>query len=245
MTLDGTRSFLVGRRRPVVIDPGPDDPAHLAALERALGGVTPEAIVLTHSHADHAGGAAALAAATGAPVLAATDAGGAGYPPELAVRWVAEGVGVETDSGLLHVLATPGHAPEHIALRWTGGDAPEGGAVFVGDLLMGSGDTTLVAPPEGDLRAYLQSLERLGALKPAVLYPAHGPPLTNPAAALRRYVAHRMERVAQVRAARAANPDLPVAELVRSIYGPALHPALAGAAEGSIRAVLAYLGESD
>jgi glyoxylase-like metal-dependent hydrolase (beta-lactamase superfamily II) len=245
MTLDGTRSFLVGRERPVVIDPGPDDPVHLAAIERALGGRRPEAIVVTHSHADHAGGAAALAAATGAPVLAATGAVGAGYARELGVRWVVEGVEVATDAGLLHILATPGHAPEHIALRWTGGEAPEGGAIFVGDLLMGSGDTTLVAPPEGDLRAYLHSLERVAALRPAVLYPAHGPPLTSPAATLRRYVAHRMERVAQVRAARAANPGAPAADLVRSIYGPALHPALAAAAEGSIRAVLAYLGESD
>ncbi len=245
MTLDGTRSFIVGRSRPVVIDPGPEDPAHLNAIERALEGRKPEAIVVTHSHADHAGGAAVLAAATGAPVLAAAGAVGAGYPSELGVRWVAEGVEVETDSGLLRVLATPGHAPEHIALRWTGGGAPEGGAVFVGDLLMGSGDTTLVAPPEGDLRAYLLSLERIAALKPAILYPAHGPPLTSPAAALRRYVAHRMERVAQVRSARSANPGAPAEDLVRRIYGPALHPALAAAAEGSIRAVLAYLDEPD
>jgi glyoxylase-like metal-dependent hydrolase (beta-lactamase superfamily II) len=245
MTLDGTRSFLVGRERPVVIDPGPDEPVHLAAIERALEGRRPEAIVLTHSHADHAGGAAVLAAATGAPVLAAAGAVGAGYERELGARWVVEGVEVETDAGLLHILATPGHTPEHIALRWTGGDAPDGGAIFVGDLLMGSGDTTLVAPPEGDLRAYLQSLERVAALHPAILYPAHGPPLTSPAATLRRYRAHRMERVAQVRAARAANPDAPAADLVQAIYGSSLHPALAAAAEGSVRAVLAYLGESD
>jgi hydroxyacylglutathione hydrolase len=110
---------------------------------------------------------------------------------------------------------------------------------------MGSGDTTWVAPPEGDLAAYLRSLQRVEALKAGVLYPAHGPALPDPRAAIARYRAHRLERIGQVRAAVAAMPGAPPAELVSVVYGPGLHPALASAAEGSVRAILAYLETAD
>lgn len=220
MTLDGTRTFIVGRERPAVIDPGPLHPAHRDAILAALGGRTPVAILLTHAHADHSELAGPLARDTGAPVVD-----------------VREGHAVRTDAGDLHVLATPGHAPDHVAFHW-----PARGAVFVGDTLMGQGDTTLVAPPEGDLAAYLRSLERIAALSPSVLYPAHGPPLTDAAGTIARYRRHREERIAQVvRALRLAGPSLP-REILDEVYGPTLLPALRGAAEGSLHAILGYLG---
>ncbi|HEX2188784.1 MAG TPA: MBL fold metallo-hydrolase [Longimicrobiaceae bacterium] len=236
MTLDGTRTYLVGRESPAVIDPGPALEAHVAAVEEALGGVRPAAILLTHSHADHAGAAPALAERTGAPVWAA--GGGRGARVD---RRLADGDRLETDAGTLLAVTTPGHAPDHLAFLLRQGPTDAAGLLFVGDHLMGEGDTTLVAPPEGDLADYLRSLERLRGLGAAVMYPAHGPPIPDPAAALDRYAEHREARIRQVRdALRGGGPARPGA-LVRRVYGADLHPGLARAAEGSLRAVLGYL----
>ena len=234
MTLDGTRTFIVGEREPVVIDPGPDDPAHLAAVEEALGGRTPVAILLTHDHADHAAAAPALAARTGAPVR-----GGKEHP-------LPDGEEVIGDGGTIRAVATPGHAPHHCCFLWTGGLAPARGALFVGDLFVGEGDTTLDAWPEGDVADYLRSLDRVEELAPEILYPAHGPPIADPAAAVRRYRAHRLARVRQVAEATRAGPGGDPDSLVDRVYGAALPPALREAAEGSIRAIVEYLrGRSD
>lgn len=236
MTLDGTRTYLVGRARPAVIDPGPALEAHVAAVEAALGGVRPAAILLTHSHADHAGAAPMLAERTGAPVWAA-----AGGERGLRVdRRLADGDRLETDAGTLLAVATPGHAPDHVAFLLRQGAPGGAGLLFVGDHLMGEGDTTLVAPPEGDLADYLRSLERLRGLGAATLYPAHGPPIEDADAALDRYAEHRRVRVGQVREALREGPADP-AGLVLRVYGPDLHPGLARAAEGSLHAVLGYL----
>jgi glyoxylase-like metal-dependent hydrolase (beta-lactamase superfamily II) len=242
MTLDGTRTYLVGRQRPVVIDPGPALDGHVAAVEAALGGARPRAILLTHSHADHAGAAPALAERTGAPVWMARGALRNGFAPGLVVsRWIADGDVVECDAGTLSAIATPGHAPEHLSFVLRQGVRSSWDVLFVGDHLMGQGDTTLVAPPEGDLADYLDSLERLGAAEAEIMYPAHGPPIPDPAAAVRRYAAHREARIARVRdALREGGPARPAA-LVRRVYGAGLDPALARAAEGSLGAVLGYL----
>jgi len=242
MTHEGTRSYIVGRERPVVIDPGPALEAHHAALMQALGGVRPAAILITHAHPDHAPGSLRLANETGAPVLMAPGALAPSIAPEAVTRWIGEGERIETDAGVLRAIATPGHAPEHLAFHWTEDGAPTGGALFVGDLLMGEGDTALVAAPEGDLARYLRSLEAVAALEASVFYPTHGPPLTDPLGALERYRAHREERIEQVRASLAAG-DASAAELVDTIYGDALHPALHEAAAGSLAAVLAYLAQ--
>ena len=241
MTLDGTRTYVVGRERPAVIDPGPDDPAHLDAVVAALQGATPVAILLTHSHADHAAGAPALAERTGAPVMMAQGALAPPFPPERVGRWLADGDTVDTDSGTLRALATPGHAPEHLCFVWTGGEAPQGGAVFVGDHLMGHGDTTLVAPPEGELGAYLDSLNRIDGLEAEILYPTHGEEIRDPSLTIERYRRHREERIEQVvRALRRAGPSTPP-QIVGEIYGEELDPALRQAAEASLGALLAFL----
>jgi len=234
MTLDGTRTFIVGRERPAVIDPGPSAGGHLDAILAALGDTPPVAILLTHAHGDHSELSLALSIRTGAPVMVARGGGGDEYLD--VSRWLADGDAIRTDAGALHAVATPGHAPDHVSFHW-----PEAGAVFVGDLLMGEGDTTLVAPPEGDLAAYLRSLDRIASLSPAVLYPAHGPPLTDPAEALARYRRHREVRIEQVvHALRRAGPSRP-RELLDAVYGADLHPALRGAAEGSLHAIFGYL----
>jgi hydroxyacylglutathione hydrolase len=237
MTLDGTRTFVVGAGAPVVIDPGPDDPAHLRAVLRALAGGRPAAILLTHAHADHAAGAPALATATGAPVMMGAGALHPPFPADLVGRWLRDGERV----GEVELVATPGHAPVHLSFLWTGPGSPPGGALFVGDLFMGEGDTTLVAPPEGDLGAYLASLRRVGALAPAVLHPAHGPPLEDAAGAVERFLCHRTERIRQVRRALERRPDASPEALLEEVYGPALDPALRAAAAGSVRAILDHL----
>ncbi len=230
MTLDGTRTFVVGRERPVVVDPGPDIAGHVEAVVAALGGRTPAAILLTHDHPDHADAAPALAARLGAPVRALR-----GDAP------LGDGDVVDTDAGTLTALATPGHTPDHLCFHWQGPEAPPGGALLAGDLFMGQGDTTLVAPPEGDLADYLRSLDRVEALAPGVLLPAHGPPVADALAAVARYRAHRMQRILQVAGAlRRLGPSRPAA-LLDDVYGSTLHPGLRAAAEGSLAAILGYL----
>jgi glyoxylase-like metal-dependent hydrolase (beta-lactamase superfamily II) len=241
MTLDGTRTYLVGRDRPVVIDPGPADPRHLARLRERLGGARPVAILLTHAHPDHAAGAPALARATGAPLWLAPGALDADRWHGEVEHWARGGDRLQTDEGVLSAVPTPGHAQEHTAYLWSGGAAPPRGALFVGDLFMGEGDTTLVAPPEGDLAAYLRSLDVVEELDAGVLYPAHGPPLPDPAEAVRRFRRHRLERIRQVAGLRRELPGATPAELVEAVYGSGLHPGLRRAAEGSLSAVLEYL----
>jgi glyoxylase-like metal-dependent hydrolase (beta-lactamase superfamily II) len=161
LTLDGTNTYVVERH---VVDPGPADERHLDAVLAAAGAV--EAIVLTHSHPDHAEGATALAErAGGVPVVL----------PEGGER-----------VGPLDAIATPGHAPDHVCLRM-------GGVLFTGDTVLGEG-SVFVAPGEGSLSAYLESLRRLRSLDLEVICPGHGPYVWNPAAKLDEYLAHRLER---------------------------------------------------
>jgi glyoxylase-like metal-dependent hydrolase (beta-lactamase superfamily II) len=222
LTLDGTRTYVVGRERAAIIDPGPDLSEHIDAVAESIGGGVVVSILLTHDHPDHADGAAALAGRVGAPILRS----GAG---------LAHGQRVQTDAGDLIAIATPGHTPDHIAFHW-----PDERAVFVGDLMLGGMDTALVAPPEGDLAAYLDSLDRLRALAARVLYPAHGDPFEDPPAAIARYIAHRQQRLERVREALEAARPLAVTapQVTRAVYGPDLDASLRPAAEA---ATLAYL----
>lgn len=225
LTLDGTRTHLVGRRRVAVVDPGPDLPSHLAVIAAAVGDAEVVAILVTHDHPDHAGAAPALARRTGAPVRAA--AAGTLRPGDV----------VATDAGELVALPTPGHTPDHVALHW-----PAAEAVFVGDLMLGGQDTALVAPPEGDLTTYLDSLARVRALSPRILYPAHGEPFTDPPEAIDRYVRHRERRLEQVlRALDAETAPAPLDRLVDAVYGQGLDARLREAAAGATLAYLEHL----
>jgi len=221
MTLDGTRSYIVGLRRAAVIDPGPDDPRHIDALAEALADAERVTILLTHRHPDHADGAAPLAAALGSRVD-----GGPRVP--------AEGDVIPTDAGDLVGLATPGHTPDHCALHW-----PTESAIFCGDLMMGGLDTALVAAGEGVLGDYLASLDRLRRMAPGVIYPAHGPPFTDPDTALARYLEHRAARERQVLGALAAGAR-GLREIAERVYG-GLAPELRDWVELTVRAYLEHL----
>ncbi|HUH12179.1 MAG TPA: MBL fold metallo-hydrolase [Longimicrobiales bacterium] len=222
LTLDGTRTYLVGEREVAVIDPGPAHADHLRTLTAALRGAAAVRVLLTHGHPDHAAGAAPLAARLGATVHGLADG------------TLAPGETVPTDAGVLVVHAAPGHTPDHAVFHW-----PERAAVFCGDLLTGGMDTALVAPPEGDLGDYLRSLERVDGLAAGVLLPAHGPPFHDPAATLERYTAHRRERERQVLAALGAGART-VAGVVERVY-PGLQEGLRRAAEGAVLAYLEHL----
>jgi hydroxyacylglutathione hydrolase len=249
-TFTGTRSYLVGGRRGgdvALIDPGPDDPAHVEAILAALGpGERIAHVLATHSHRDHTGAVPAIAAATGAEVaafgphgaglsqtmrrLAASGAalgggegGDAAFAPD---RVLADGEAVEGPGWRLVALHTPGHLSNHLsfALESDGAD----GVVFTGDTVMGFA-TTLVSPPEGDMAAFMASLARLAARDDRLYLPGHGHPVRDPAAMLAWQIRHRQQRFEQILAALGAGPS-DAAGLARAIYtdvDPALLPAAA------------------
>jgi len=235
MTLDGTNTWLL--RAPsapagVVVDPGPDDAGHLAAV--AAGGPV-EAIMLTHGHLDHSEGADALRDLLDGdtPVLAADPALCRGGGRPLRAGDVLTIGGVETT-----VVGTPGHTGDSVCLFARHGDES---VMLTGDTILGRG-TTVVAWPDGDLGDYLATLDTLGGYQGVPVLPGHGPVLPDCAEIARAYRAHREERLVQVRAALAAGAASP-AEVVAHVY-PDLEPALVPAAEWTVRAALAHLGPS-
>ncbi|WP_207102377.1 MBL fold metallo-hydrolase, partial [Paracoccus shandongensis] len=210
LTGPGTNTFLLGREQVAVIDPGPDDPGHLAAIVDAGQGRISH-ILVTHAHRDHSAGAPALARMTGAPVLAFGDAlagrspmmqrlagdatgGGEGldlsFTPDITLR---DGDVVEGADWRLTALHTPGHSGGHLAFLW-------GERIFCGDVVMGW-SSTLISPPDGDLADYLRTLDRLAQIGPRRLLPAHGDPVEDPLARLAALAAHRRQRTAQILAA--------------------------------------------
>jgi glyoxylase-like metal-dependent hydrolase (beta-lactamase superfamily II) len=233
MTLDGTNTYLVGAPgsgQAALVDPGPDDPAHLAAVEAALAarGARCVAVLVTHHHGDHAEAAQPWGAHFDAQVAAARAdvAGPRG-------RVLAPGERLTPAGTTVDVVPTPGHTGDHLAFRL------ESGAVLVGDHVLGRG-TSVVTHPEGDVVAYLESLRRVHDLGPSALYCGHGPELTeDPTAVLDFYLAHRAYREAQILDALADGPCT-VDVLVETIYAAYPREVWPAAAQ-STRATLAKL----
>jgi glyoxylase-like metal-dependent hydrolase (beta-lactamase superfamily II) len=233
MTLEGTNTWVLrapGERECVVVDPGDDDPEH----QQRVAEHGPVALVLlTHRHHDHAAGARRFAELTGAPVRA--------LDPSLVLGSEALGDGdVVAAAGCeLRVVATPGHTSDSLSFRLDGPGV--GPAVLTGDTILGRG-TTVIAHPDGALGPYLGSLRRLAELPDAtIVLPGHGPELPDARAVARRYLAHREERLEQVREAlRALGPDATERQVVERVYAD-VDRVLWPAAEASVRAQLAYL----
>jgi glyoxylase-like metal-dependent hydrolase (beta-lactamase superfamily II) len=242
-TFKGTSSYIVGSGRVAVIDPGPDDDAHLAALLAALNGETVSHILVTHSHADHSPLAARLRAATGAVTLAQ---GAVEAPPATGLRLdasidhgfvpdqrMAEGDAVSGPGWTLEALFTPGHMSNHMCFA-----LKEEKALFAGDHVM-SWATSVIAPPDGDMGQYFASLRKLLDRDDAVYHPGHGPSRRDPLPLVRGYLAHRRMREEAIRA-RVAQGSRSVSEIVAAIYAD-VDPKLHGAAALSTTAHLDHL----
>jgi glyoxylase-like metal-dependent hydrolase (beta-lactamase superfamily II) len=224
-TFTGTGTYIVGRDMPganvAVIDPGPDDEAHLHALLRAVKGRVVSHILVTHTHRDHAPLSRALAEAVGgAPILAAKppvqtihasaldEEDDDDFAPDILL---AGGEMIEGDGWTIEAMATPGHASNHMAFVLRNENA-----LFSGDHVMGW-STTVIAPPDGDMAAYLDSLDRVLARGFSTIWPTHGPAITQVAPFLKAYRDHRLEREAQIMARLAAG-DETIAQMVPALY---------------------------
>jgi len=206
LTGRGTNTWVVGDEDVTVIDPGPDDAGHRQAIERAATPGVISRVVCTHGHPDHREGAARLARELGVGVgVFHAAAWGAG---ELALH---DGDRLEVGRHALRALHTPGHAPDHLCFL-----VEDDGLCFTGDHVLG-GTTTVIDPPSGDMRAYLDSLERLRLERPQVLLPGHGEPLPDAEAAITQLLRHRATREAAVLARLDSGPASPD-EMVPSLY---------------------------
>jgi glyoxylase-like metal-dependent hydrolase (beta-lactamase superfamily II) len=210
-TLEGTNTWVVGKDRVVVIDPGPEDEEHVKAVAREAGTVA--AILVTHGHPDHAPGATLLEKLTGAPVIS--------FPARTRQQRAHEEELIEVDSVRLRAVRTPGHSADHVAFF-----EERSGALFTGDAVLGRG-TTVIAPPDGDLAAYVRSLQRMKDLSPRTIYPGHGPAVFDALGKLDEYLEHRAMREQQVLDAIAEGRDTidAMVETIYSDYPPELHPA--------------------
>jgi glyoxylase-like metal-dependent hydrolase (beta-lactamase superfamily II) len=228
---------LVGNDEVAVIDPGPDLPEHIEALEQAIGGRPLVAIMCTHTHRDHSPAARPLAERMGAPIVGCAplsletvgpraDASFDGdYAPD---RVLSDDESLDVDGKSIRAVATPGHTSNHLCFAYEG-------ALFTGDHVMGW-STTVVVPPDGDMAAYMQSLDKLRQRNHRVYYPAHGPAVTKPQQYVRHLAGHRMQRERQILNLIGEKPR-PIPDIVANAY-PGLDPRLVAAAGGSVFAHL-------
>ena len=222
MTGSGTNTYIIGRDELALIDPGPESDAHHSALLQVVGSRL-KWILCTHTHLDHSPGARALKAATGAQVLgfAPTPDDGrqdATFAPDRALR---DADAVDCGAFRLRAVHTPGHASNHLCYLL---EAQK--LLFTGDHVM-QGSTVVISPPDGDMQAYLRSLERLLALDIAALAPGHGHVIETPYDEARRLIAHRLKREQKVFDAVGKKNAATLDELVTIVYDdvpPRLHP---------------------
>ena len=240
MTLSGTNTWVLGRPDPgpvLVVDPGPDDEEHLRRVLDTAGGRV-SAVLVTHRHLDHVAGAARFAGLAGCGVGAVDPAWRVGE------EGLADGAVLEVEGARVEVLATPGHTDDSVSLLLTHGtDDAEQVELLTGDTVLGFG-STVITHPDGDLGAYLASLDRLldvvATRGVARILPGHGPVVTDPSAVLEGYRRHRRERLDQVRRAVVAGASSPE-DVVRAVYPEVLGTPLERAALQSARAQLDHL----
>lgn len=245
-TFKGTGVHILGvGARVMVIDPGPALPEHVEALQQALGSRQVSHILVTHSHRDHSSAAAALKAWSGAktygvPLAARSEHASAegmvdeahdhDFMPDVTVR---DGMRIFGDGFEMECVATPGHTANHICYA-----LKEEHALFSGDHVMGWA-TSVIAPPDGDMGAYLASLHKLAARDDLVLYPTHGSPIADPPAWIRELIGHRQMREEQIRTALSRRSHT-VGELVEALY-PEIEPGLRAAAAQQTLAHLRHM----
>jgi glyoxylase-like metal-dependent hydrolase (beta-lactamase superfamily II) len=244
-TFNGTCTYIVGNGRVAIIDPGPEDDSHLSALIAAVEGEKVETILITHTHRDHSPGANRLRSATGAKVVGAAPFtpqgdGTAGldsahdrdYAPDAVL---ADGERLQGAGYSIEAIATPGHCSNHLCFALA-----EDRALLSGDHVM-AWSTSVVAPPDGSMRAYMASLEKLRGRAEAIYWPGHGGPVVEPQRYLRALIHHRRQREASILAALGDGPQT-IPALVAKVYA-GINPALARAAGLSTLAHLEDLGE--
>jgi len=224
-TFTGTVSYIVGRGKVAIIDPGPDNEAHAAALLDAVRGETVTHILVTHTHRDHSPNTARIKAATGATVYAEgphrasrprfesekhSPESGADrdFKPDVAVR---HGEIIDGAGWKLEAVATPGHTANHLAFAW-----PDRNINFVGDHVMGW-STTIVAPPDGSMIDYMASLDRLTQREEALYLSGHGPEIAEGPRYVRFLIRHRQARETSI-LHRLAKGEADIPTMVRAIY---------------------------
>lgn len=233
-TYFGTQTYLVGTDEVIVVDPGPDMDEHVDAIIAAAAGRPVVAITCTHTHRDHSPASRALKERTGAPIIGCAplaletvgpraDASFDGdYAPD---KVLADGEAIELGDGTrLIAVATPGHTSNHLCYAF-------GDALFTGDHVMGW-STSVVVPPDGDMSAYMASLEKLRQRKDRIYYPAHGPAVTKPNQLVRGMIGHRMQREKQI--LRLVGEGMETIPAIVAAAYPGLDPRLTPAAGGSV-----------
>jgi glyoxylase-like metal-dependent hydrolase (beta-lactamase superfamily II) len=243
-TFKGTLSYIIGRGNVAIVDPGPDDPAHIGALLDAVRNETVTHIFVTHTHRDHSPAVAAVKAATGATVYAEGPHRAArplhigehnpldasadrDFRPDVALK---DGEVVEGDGWAIEAVATPGHTANHMSFAWK-----DKNVLFAGDHVM-AWATSIVAPPDGAMSDYMASLDKLAKRSEIVYMPGHGPVIRDAQRFVSYYILHRKAREASIlHCLTKGETDIPT--LVRAIY-IGLEPRLTGAAGLSVLAHL-------